>query len=376
MLKGKINLSLYIGAGVPVPVPKAIIDALASIEVTSASGEEASGFQMVFNFSSKSPLNLLLLLLGQTGPFIRTIIAVTVNGTPNVLMDGMILHHQLTPNVKTGESTFTVSGSDLTCVMGYIVFSGFPFLCMPPEVRVLLILAKYALFGIIPLVIPSLYLDVPIITDKIPTQDGKDLEYIKKLAHDNGYVFYVEPGPAIGTSVAYWGPEIKVGIPQPALNINMDALTNIESLNFTFDGASKVMPIVFIRIEEAHVTIPVPIPDFNPLQPPLGLIPPIPVQFNQLKDTAKLNPTEALAKGISEAARSSDAVTGSGSLNVVRYGHILKSRGLVGVRGAGQAFDGLYFVKKVTHKIQRGTYTQDFTLTRNGLVSTLPRVPA
>ncbi|MDB5285229.1 MAG: hypothetical protein JWR05_178 [Mucilaginibacter sp.] len=375
MLKGKISLSLLIGPAIPIPVPKVIIDALASIEVTSASGEEASGFQLVFNFSSKSPLNLLLLLLGQTGPFIRTIIVVTVNGTPNVLMDGMIIHHQLTPNVKTGESTFTISGSDLTSVMGYIDFSGVPYPCMPAEVRVLLILAKYALFGIIPLVIPSLFLDVPIITEKIPTQQGKDLDYIRQLAHDNGYVFYLEPGPAIGTSVAYWGPEIKVGIPQSALNINMDALTNIETLNFSFDGASKVMPIMYIQIAEAHVTIPVPIPDFNPLQPPLGLIPPIPVQFNQLKDTAKLNPTEALAKGIAEASRSSDAITGSGSLNVVRYGHILKARGLVGVRGVGQAFDGLYFVKKVTHKIQRGTYTQDFTLTRNGLVSTLPQIP-
>ena len=55
---------------------------------------------------------------------------------------------------------------------------------------------------------------------------------------------------------------------------------------------------------------------------------------------------------------------------------MLKARRLVGVRGAGVAFDGLYFVKTVTHKISRGSYTQDFTLVRNGLVSTLPKVPA
>jgi hypothetical protein len=30
----------------------------------------------------------------------------------------------------------------------------------------------------------------------------------------------------------------------------------------------------------------------------------------------------------------------------------------------------------VTHKIERGSYQQDFTLTRNGLVSTVPAVPA
>ena len=46
------------------------------------------------------------------------------------------------------------------------------------------------------------------------------------------------------------------------------------------------------------------------------------------------------------------------------------------MRGAGLAFDGLYYVKSVTHTIKRGEYKQSFTLARNGLISTLPRVPA
>ncbi len=374
MLKGKISLSLFIGVGVPIPVPKPVIDALSSIEVTSAAGE-ASGFSLVFNFSSKSPLNTLLLLVGQTGPFVRVVIAVNINGSATVLADGMIVNHQLTPNVQSGESTFTIMGTDLTSVMGYIDFSGLPFPCMPAEARVLLILAKYALLGIIPLVIPTLFLDIPLPTDQIPTQSGKDLGYIEKLASDNGYVFYLEPGPVVGTSVAYWGPEIKVGVPQPALNINMDAHTNIQALSFTFDAASKGIPIAYIQIQETRTPVPVPIPNLNPLQPPLGLLAPIDVQFDKLSDTAKLSPMQALALGVAQSSRTAEVVTGRGSLDVVQYGHILKSRGLVGVRGAGNAFDGLYFVKSVKHKIQRGTYTQDFVLTRNGLVSTVPKVP-
>lgn len=374
MLKGRISASIYIGVGIPLPVPKPVVDALSSIEVTSAAGE-ASGFSMIFTFSSKSPLNTLLLLVGQVGPFIRTIITVNVNGTTHVLMDGMVTNHTITPNVQTGESTFTIMGKDLTSVMDYIDFSGIPYPCMPAEARVLLILAKYALFGIIPLVIPTLFMDIPIITNQIPSQQGKDLEYITQLAHANGYVFYVEPGPAVGASIAYWGPEVKVGVPQPALNINMDAHTNIEALSFTFDAASKGIPLVYIQIEETRTAIPIPIPNLNPLQPPLGLLAPLDVQIDRLGNTAKLSPMQALALGVAQSSRSSDVVKANGSLNVVRYGHVLKSRALVGVRGAGDAFDGLYFVKKVTHKIQRGTYTQDFTLTRNGLVSTVPKVP-
>ncbi len=69
-------------------------------------------------------------------------------------------------------------------------------------------------------------------------------------------------------------------------------------------------------------------------------------------------------------------MTGTGSLDVLRYGHILKARSLVGVRGAGLAFDGLYYVTRVTHSIKRGEYKQTFSLSRNGLISTVPEVLA
>ena len=45
-------------------------------------------------------------------------------------------------------------------------------------------------------------------------------------------------------------------------------------------------------------------------------------------------------------------------------------------RGVGTAFDGLYFVKSVTTTIKHGEIKQSFQLTRNGLVSITPKVPA
>jgi len=52
-------------------------------------------------------------------------------------------------------------------------------------------------------------------------------------------VFYVEPGPAPGSSIAYFGPDIRLPVPQPALNINMDAQKQCRSLSFSFDGSAK-----------------------------------------------------------------------------------------------------------------------------------------
>ncbi len=226
------------------------------------------------------------------------------------------------------------------------------------------------------MVIPSILIDVPIPVQQIPRQQGKDLEYINHLADEVGYVFYIKPGPVPGVNVAYWGPEIKVGKPQPALNINMDAHTNVESLNFTFDNDTKVVPVLMIQNLASKVPIPIPVPDITPLSPPLGLIPPLSLKFELIEGTAKLNPLQAAVIGLTKAARTSEAVKATGTLDVRRYGRILKARELVGVRGAGTAFDGLYYVTSVTHNIKPGgEYKQKFSLSRNGLVSTLQKVP-
>lgn len=373
MLKG-YYLTLMIGPVVPVPVPKSVLDALTSVEVTTSAGS-ASGFQLSFTLNNRSPLHTLFLVAGAQTPLLRVILIVTINGSPNVLMDGVMTNQQVSPGSKPGESTLTITGEDLTKVMSLVDFSGLPYPAMPAEVRVALIIAKYAMFGMIPLVIPSLFIDLPIPVERIPIHQGKDLEYIQKLASDVGYVFYVDPGPVPGTNTAYWGPEIKVGVPQPALNFDMDAHTNVESLSFNFDTANTTIPIVFIQNQLTKFPIPIPIPNLNPLQPPLGAIPAPITNLTILKETAKMSPMAAIAMGLAVAARSADAVSGSGSLNVVRYGRLLKARQLVGVRGVGTAFDGLYYVKSVTTSIKRGEIKQRFQLTRNGLVSITPKVP-
>jgi hypothetical protein len=375
MLKG-VHLTLMIGPVVPIPVSKTVLDALTSVEVT-VSDTGPSVFQLSFTLSNRSPLQTLFLLSGGSPiPLARVVIVATVNGAPNVLMDGIITNHQIVPGADAATSTLTITGEDLTAVMNLQDFSGFPFPAVPAEGRVALLIAKYAIYGILPLVIPSVLVDVPIPTNLIPSQQGTDLEYINELADRVGYVFYIEPGPVPGANVAYWGPQIKVGVPQPALNINMDAHTNVESLSFTFDNQSKGLPTVFIYDEISKAVIPIPIPDITPLNPPLGLIPPIPLKLRPVHGVAKYTPPRAIMIGMAKAAKWSDAVKGEGSLDVLRYGRPLKARSLVGVRGAGLAFDGLHYVSSVTHKIKRGEYKQSFKLVRNGLISTLPQVSA
>ena len=154
--------------------------------------------------------------------------------------------------------------------MDFIELDGLPFPAMPPVVRVLAVLAKYAAFGIIPITIPSVVDDIPIPIERIPRQQGTDYAYVKQLAQEAGYVFYIDPGPLPGTSRAYWGPEIKVGAPQPALNVDMDAHTNVESLSFSFDKESKEMPVVFIQNQQTKVPIPDSYPGHHAAQSAAG----------------------------------------------------------------------------------------------------------
>ena len=375
MLKG-VQMTLMIGPVVPQPVSREVLDALQSVEVT-VRAREASGFSLAFTLSTRSPLHTMFLLSGGAAvPLMRVIIVATVNSTPNVLIDGVMTHHEITPGADKRHATLNIMGEDLTKVMDYIDFSGIPFPAMPVEARVALVLAKYAMFGVIPKVIPSIMFDLPLPTKRIPHQCGKDLEYIRKQADETGYVFYLDPGPQPGMSVAYWGPEIKVGAPQPALNVDMDAHTNVEDLSFRFNSENRKLPLITIQNEETKAPIKIPVPDITPLNPPLALFPPIYKDVEPLEMSAKLSPVQAVLIGLAKAARSADAVTGSGTLNVTRYGRLLRARELVGVRGAGTAFDGLYYVDEVKHSIKRGEYKQSFTLVRNGLVSTLQKVPA
>ncbi|MDP1637712.1 MAG: hypothetical protein Q8K74_06765 [Candidatus Nitrotoga sp.] len=379
MLAKGIHLTLMIGPIVPVPVPQMVMNALDSVQITTAAGA-ASGFQMSFQFSSKSELNTFFIIAGamNSGPAtppLRVMLIITLNGTPQPLFDGVMTNVEVQAGSNGSPGMVTVTGEDLTKVMDMLDFSGLPYPAMPIEARVALICAKYAAFGLIPLVIPVLFPDVPIPVDKIPAHKGTDLQYIQQLAEEAGYIFYIEPGPAAGTNIAYFGPEIKVGVPQPALNVDMDALTNVENMSFSFDPTKGVLPIVFIQNQLTRVPIPIPIPNINPLQPPLGVLSTTLSNLKILKDTAKMNPMQAILRGLNEAKKSQDSVSANGSINVLRYGRPLKARQLVGVRGAGIAYDGLYFVQSVTSTLKRGEFKQSFNLTRNGLVSITPRVP-
>ena len=373
MLLSNAYLTLMIGPMVPIPAPLPVMEALQSVQVTSS--RDRSGFQLTFTVGKTSPLQLALLPAGYFDPVTtRVIITITLNGIPNVIMDGFVTRQELQPSNQPGQSTLTITGDDLTVAMELFEFT-LPYPAMPDLEQVRFILAKYAFLGIVPVVWPPFITTVKTTDQGHEMQTTTDLEHIRSLAGRNGYVFYIEPGPLPGQSLGYFGPHIRIPVPQSALNVNLDAFTNVESLNFSFDGLQKRTEIISVLDPiTGRIPVPVPMPEINIYKPPLGARPSAPAKITYNRESAGLGLSEALRQAIARGIESSSPITGNGSLDVARYGQILQARALVGVRGAGLAYDGLYYVDSVTHSIKRGEYKQNFSLSRDGLISMTPVV--
>src|SRR5262245_53014941 len=106
MLKD-VALELWIGPAVPVKASREVIKAVQSVTViNSATGPDA--FQISFEVSNQSPLNVLFLLSGGAAlPLVRTVVAVRVNGALDVLIDGVVTHQQVRQSRTAGKSILT-----------------------------------------------------------------------------------------------------------------------------------------------------------------------------------------------------------------------------------------------------------------------------
>ena len=373
MLKG-VYLTLMVGSPVvPLPVPQPVIEALKSVQVTNS--KDRSGFQLTFTVGKTSPLQLVMLPAGYFDPIERRVVIIaTMNGIPNVLMDGIITRQDIGPSNDPGQSTLTITGEDLSVLMD-VSERQLPYPATPDAGKIAMILGQYSLFGLRPTVVPPPS-DVPAnITKQTESQLSTDLAYIRGLAGRCGYVFYVEPGPFPLSSTAYFGPDLPEPVLEPALSVNMDWETNVDSLSFSLDGlAKKTVEIKILDPIFGRIPIPIPIPNISPLHPPLGLRLTPPAKKVVSDKFAKLTAAQALKEAFGMTLAGADAITGQGSLSVSRYGHIMRTRRIVGVRGAGLAYDGMYYINSVTHNIKEGEYKQSFTLSRDGLISQVPVV--
>lgn len=376
------ELQLLTGLTSLSPLAADLVASVEEVQVTHTTGRR-SGFQLTLRLPPGSRLATEVLPLGSLEAPTRIVLVLTLNGASAVLMDGVVTRHDVAPGTAPGQGRLTITGVDLSQLMDLVDLSGLPMPAMPLEAQALFILARYAPFGVVPLVIPTPLIDVPNPLDRIPAQQGTDYEHLRRTATAVGYAFHVEPGPTIGTSTAFWGPTIRQGSPQPALSM-LDADRNVQELSFGLDGVKRALHVAWFLEPNSRVPIPVPFPDVNPLSPALGSRMPPVLRVRQLnripgqddEAASRVGLTRTIMRGLAQAAESADAVTASGSLDVGRYGRLLQARRLVDVCGGGPTYDGTWFVTSTTTQLARGTLEQRFQLVRNALLPTTNRSSA
>ena len=374
-----VLLTVLAGATVPVPVRPDVAARVRSVTVTEGE-KDRSVFSVVLDAGRSGPLAMLDAPVLSDSTFAlghRVVLLLTVGALPQVLMDGIVTRTDFAPGNGADEpSTLTVTGEDVSFLLD-LEEKDVEHPALSDYLQVLRILAPYASRGLVPLAVPPLAFELPLPTEKVPGQHDTDLRHLQALARRNSYVCYVVPGPVPGTSTFYWGPPVRVGLPQPALSVALGAQTNVRGTpRFTADAVAPVTVTGAVRDPSSGSTVPV--AARTSLRPPLAAVPLTAVatpRTRVLRETGTTTTSAAArAQGAVDAAADA-SVVGEGELDGAVYGSVLRPRGLVGLRGAGWTYDGLWYVRKVVHEIAPGSWTQKFTVAREGYGSTVPAVP-
>jgi hypothetical protein len=347
------------------PATERVMEALRSAGV-NLTDQGPIGFQMTFDVGRSGRADLLdykLLEATELRPFNRVVLTVSFALREEVLVDGYITDQQLNPGNEPGTSTLTLTGEDVSVMMD-LEEKAYSYPNLSYKKIVGKVVDRYKQF------FPTSLLKVEEAQETLPNQDRgtehqpanyTDREYVQELARRNGYVFYVTPGPEAGSNGVYWGPPRREK-PQKALSANMGPNTNVESIDFRFNALAP-NKVASKNEEGEDKTLDKP----SDVRAPLAKNPAATQRTVFFSETGNLDREPVSARVQAMVDRSLDeVVTATGELDAVRYGGLLRPRGIVELRGLGHTYSGAYYVKSVRHSIQKGEYKQRFTLTREG----------
>src|SRR5215470_2989284 len=194
-----IRLILLLGKAIPLPAPYDVTRALSHVKVINE-GDGNDGFQITFTLGKDTVADYGLLAGGALDPDQRVAIALLLGASLEPLVNGVIYNHQVTPSNEPGMSTLTVTGRDVSVLLD-LEEKNEQYKNQPDFLIVNRVLAGYAADGVLP----------PYQVPRLP-----------------------------GVTGAYWGPENRLGLPQPALSVSLGHATNVTSLSVTQDALAPV----------------------------------------------------------------------------------------------------------------------------------------
>ncbi len=205
--------------------------------------------------------------------------------------------------------------------------------------------------------------------EKVSTiiQRETDMQFLRRLALRNGFECYVE-----GSTGSFASPKVSASS-QPVLAVHFGQETNVNRLALEINALAPAS-VSMCQVDRAEKKI-VTVSTERSLLASLGRtgaagllgpgMNPGLVHLGRAVATGTPEMT-ALCQGLFHQA--DWFVTGSGEIAGNHYGHVLRPRQTVAIKGAGEAYSGRYYVTRVTHSFSLDGYIQSFQVKRNALM--------
>jgi hypothetical protein len=359
--------SFFIVQVMKAPLPFMFVDALESIEV-ECSTDAASILRLRFSLSRNAIGDWDL----QTFDLFRPMLPVSVrlafgSFVPETLVNGYVRDTTVQNAERPGQSTLEVVAMDATATLMNHIERPMPYPNQPDSVIAMLLFARYAIIAAPPAVLPT-----PMTRTVLDTQTtvrSPDIRYLRQAALRHGYELYVQPEALSGIDVAHFHPPLLTVPTQGVLSVDFGAATNLTDFRVSYDALRPTMALGVAV--DARTKAPVPAVAPLSTELPMGAEPstarvlPPAVTRPWMRNAA--NPAEAILQARSLANRSARCTKGTGTVDGLKFGRILRPGLPVAIRGAGRQHSGNYYVTKVTHSIERGRYSQRFEAWRNGV---------
>jgi hypothetical protein len=348
-----------------VPLPLPFLNALTSIEVETAT-EQASIFRLNFALSQTPFGDWDLLQFDLFRPMVPVSISVGLGKLlPETLINGYVREARVDNQTRPGASTLKVVGLDATATLMNQREAPMPHPNQSDSTIAQTIFLRY------PPMVPSVDNMPPTrtILDVTTSQRITDIRFLKALARRNAFECYIQPDPLIGIDIGHFhAPRLAVPT-QGVLSVNFGMATNMETFDVSYDMLQPTSALALAL--DPSTKAPNVAPAFAALEPPLGLEPTLfrilPLPVARPADTDAANASELLTEAQAVVNRSSRALRGSGEVDGIRYGKVLRAGLPVAIRGAGRQYSGNYYVTRVSHSISIDHYTQRFEAWRNAV---------
>jgi len=200
-------------------------------------------------------------------------------------------------------------------------------------------------------------------------QRETDMQFVKRLALRNGFECYIE-GKA-----AYFGKPRLDDTPQPVLACHFGKDTNLTRFSIEVNSLTPANVAMFQldRLEKTVVNSAVEASQQTTLGKTdaggfLGTGVPTPKTYVAMNVVTGKSEMDVLCQGFFHEAEW--FVSGEGEIAGNLYGHALKARSTVTIKGVGETYSGVYYVAHVTHSFTPDGYVQYFKVKRNALMPT------